>query len=325
MKQPSELFAQIISEEKFPEEIVKIENELSKISTQGFFDSFDGKKLYFEYFLKQNAKASVVIVHGLSEFTKKFYEIASYLLSGGYNVFLYDQRGHGRSFRMTSNPDILHVDKFSDYAADLNEYINKIVLKVSNAPIYIYSHSMGGAVTALYLEKWQDKVEKAIMSAPLFDPCVEKVSHSVARVSALFCSIVFGKRKKFWTSGEFNPETPHRKSHDASYSRFNHNMDMRRSHREYQTTPMSNGWVYNSLCLRSQITKSKLPFKIKTPILLISAENDKIVKLEPQKEFARKCKTCKFISLKGANHAMLTGTRETITEHVNAVLNFFEN
>lgn len=316
---------EIISEEKFSEEILKIENCLSKIRVDGYFDSFDGKKLYFEYFLKQNAKASVVIVHGLSEFTKKFYEIAYYLLSAGYNVFLYDQRGHGRSFRMTKNPDILHVDKFTDYACDLNEYINKVVLKASSEPIYIYSHSMGGAVTAFYLSKWRDTVQKAIMSAPLFEPCVAKVPHSVARTSALISSILFGKKHKFGTSNEFNPETPHRRSHDASYSRFNHNMDLRRNNREYQTTPMSNGWVYNSLCLRSQITKGNLPLKIKTPILLISAENDKIVELEPQREFANKCRTCKLVSLKDANHAMLTGTLKTITEHVTAVLNFFEN
>lgn len=315
----------IISEKSFPEEIVKIESELSKIRTDGFFDSFDGKKLYFEYFLKENAKASVVIVHGLSEFTKKFYEIAWYLLNAGYNVFLYDQRCHGRSFRLGARADILHVDSFTDYARDLNEYIDNIVLRVSNKPIYIYSHSMGGAVTALYLSKWQNTVKKAVMSAPLFEPCVAKVSHRVARMSALFCSVVFGKKQKFWTSGEFNPETPHRKTHDASYSRFNHNMDLRRNNREYQTTPMSNGWVYNSLCLRSQIVNSRLPIKIKTPILLISAEKDRVVEIAPQIEFANRCTNCKFVSLSGANHAMLTGTQKTITEHLTAVLNFFEN
>ena len=318
-------FPDIILEEKFAERIQEIEKELSKTRNEGFFDSFDGKKLYFEYFLKQNAKASVVIVHGLSEFTKKFYEITWYLLSCGYNVFLYDQRGHGRSFRMTSNRDLLHVDKFTDYAYDLNEYIEKIVLKASDKPIYIYSHSMGGAVTALYLAKWQDTTKKAVMSAPLFEPCVAKVSHKVAKASALVSCVLFGKKKKFWTSNEFNPETPHKKSHDASFSRFNYNMNMRRQNIEYQTTPMSNGWIYNALCLRSQITKSNLPLKIKTPILLISAQNDRIVELEPQKEFSAKCKSCKFISLKGANHAMLTGTHKTITEHISAVLNFFEN
>ena len=158
-------FPEIIPEEKFAEEIVKIENELSKICRQGYFDSFDGKKLYFEYFLKQNAKASVVIVHGLSEFTKKFYEITYYLLSAGYNVFLYDQRCHGRSCRLGAHKDILHVDNFTDYARDLNEYINNVVMPASDKPIYVYSHSMGGAVTALYLEKWQDTVKKAVMSA----------------------------------------------------------------------------------------------------------------------------------------------------------------
>ena len=167
----------IISEKDFPEKIAKIESEFDKIRKEGFFDSFDGKKLYFEYFPKENAKASVVIVHGLSEFTKKFYEIAWYFYLEGYSVYLYDQRCHGRSCRLGARADILHVDKFSDYAKDLNEFIKNIVLKTSDKPIYLYSHSMGGAAAALYLSKWQDTVKKAVMSAPL-NPLASKMSLS---------------------------------------------------------------------------------------------------------------------------------------------------
>ena len=325
MQESFKLPFEVISDESFPEEIKKIESELSKICSQGFFNSFDGKKLYYEYFLKQNAKASVVIVHGLSEFTKKFYEIIWYLLSCDYNVFVYDQRGHGRSFRMTKRSDMLHVGNFSHYARDLDLFINEVVLKASSLPIYIYSHSMGGGISALYLAEHNDKVKKAVMSAPLFVPCVGKVSHRVAKMSALVCSIIFGRKAKFPTSREFNPEIPHREGVDGAFSRWNYNMDLRRNNKEYQTTPMSNGWVYSSLCLYSQAVKGTKPDKIKTPILLISAKNDKVVEVSPQLEFADKCKACSLVSLESASHNMLSAEKQIIVEHMVEVIKFFEN
>ena len=106
---------QILSEEEFPAGIREIERQLDACRHEGYISSFDGTRLHYEYFLAENSVASVVIVHGLSEFTKKFYEVASYLLRQGYNVFLYDQRCHGLSDRLTDRIDLIHVDRYRDY------------------------------------------------------------------------------------------------------------------------------------------------------------------------------------------------------------------
>ena len=61
----------IIEEEAFETQILEVEKELEKYIQKGYFQSFDGASIYYEYFLAQNAKASIVIVHGYTEFTRK--------------------------------------------------------------------------------------------------------------------------------------------------------------------------------------------------------------------------------------------------------------
>ena len=63
----------IISEEDFPTEILKIEQELSDCSVSGTFNSFDNHTIAYEFFLVENPKASVILLHGFTEFYKKLY------------------------------------------------------------------------------------------------------------------------------------------------------------------------------------------------------------------------------------------------------------
>ena len=90
---------EFLTENTFAEGIKRIEAELETVKTEITLESFDGVNLHCEFFGAQNAKATVVAVHGLSEFTKKYYEFTYALTDAGFNVMLYDQRCHGLSDR----------------------------------------------------------------------------------------------------------------------------------------------------------------------------------------------------------------------------------
>ncbi len=314
----------IISDAEFPQEIDRIQSALSNCLHSGFFDSFDGKKIYYEYFLAEQSRGSIVVVHGLSEFTKKFYELATYFLEQGYNVFLYDQRCHGFSDRLTDNFDLIHVDRFEDYVRDLETYIDNIVRPISNKPINIYSHSMGGAVSLLYLAKHQDVIQKAVLSAPMVEPTVEQVPAVVARYGLGFVKMFCGGKKKFSGSQEFNPEHPYRPESEPSRNRFYHNLNMRRNERHYQTSPMSLGWVYEALALKPKMLRNKISKAISTPVLLLSAERDTVVQNKAQQLFAVRCPACKIEVIPNTNHSLLTGSKETLETTVTRTLEFYE-
>lgn len=313
----------VLAEEEFKEQRNTIEQQLAPCQQEGEFRGFDGKNLYYEYFLAENSRGAVVIVHGLSEFTRKYHELAWYLLKNGYDVFLYDQRCHGRSCRLTDRMDLIHVDHFSDYQKDLDVFISDVVRPVTNGPLYLYAHSMGGAVAVQYLAGHPDVFQKAVISAPMIEPLTGKMPVCVAKWGLTVCLLWTNGKKKSWTSDEFDPNYPFERSQDQSRSRFLWNMEQRWENPCYCTTPQTLRWVQQAVSLRRQFVSKRTVDKIRTPILMICADDDKTVSLKAQSEFAKKCALCQQIILPNTTHGMMSGTQETVTAHVQHVLDHF--
>ena len=313
----------VLSEENFREGMAAISAQLDACRKDGTFAGFDGKTLYYESFRKRESRGAVVIVHGLSEFTRKYHEFAWYLLQQGYDVFLYDHRCHGRSCRLTDRQDLIHVDRFSHYAKDLHCFVCEVVKKTTDLPLYVYGHSMGGAVTAQYLAQHPEVFQKAVMAAPMIQPLTGNVSPFVARWG-LTAWLLFGNgKKKFWYSGEYDPDFPFSRSRDTSFARFTHNKQIRLENPCYCTTPQTVRWVQQSLVLRRRLTRKGFLKKIQTPVLMICAEDDGMVNPVPQNEFARKCAACRQVVIPGTTHSMLCGSREIIAQHIQLVADHF--
>lgn len=310
-------------EEAFPAAMAEILQQLSLYRQEGMFSGFDGKALYYEYFLAENSRGAVVILHGLSEFTGKYQEFAWYLLNQGYDVFLYDQRCHGRSCRLTGRHDLIHVGAFSHYHKDLHCFVCDIVRKQTQGPLYLYSHSMGGAVAAQYLAAHPDVFQKAVLSAPMIEPLTGGVPLPIARLGVGTCVLLGMGKKKFWLSDEFDPEYPFSRSKDQSQARFDRHMQLRLANECYRTTPLSMKWVLGSLLVRSRLLKKTFQKKLQTPILMICAEHDGVVNEQAQADFAKICPVCTRVVLPEATHSMLCGQQQTVQAHVQLVLDHF--
>lgn len=313
----------VFTEDTFKENMLAVSRQLAQCRQEGNFSGFDGKPLWYEYFQVRDSRGAVVILHGLSEFTGKYYEFAWYLLNQGYDVFLYDQRSHGKSCRLTDRVDLLHVDAFGDYQKDLDCFLDQVVRKATKGPLYLYGHSMGGAVAVQYLGKHPGVFRKAVLSAPMIEPLTGNVSPAVARWGLLgYCLVGKGKRK-FWGSEEFDPEYPFSRSQDRSLARFRWNMQARLADKRLCTTPMTIRWVQQSVSLRRKLTRKGVLRKLQTPILMLCAEVDRMVSAAAQEQFTQNCPLCQKIVVPGSTHSMLWGTAQTIEAHVKLVLDHF--
>ena len=314
---------QILTEEDFDRQMPEILEQLKQCKSEGEFSGFDGKSLHYEYFLAENSRGSVVVVHGLSEFTQKYHEFAYYLLRQGYDVFLYDQRCHGLSCRLTDRTDMIHVDEFADYRKDLECFMEQVVLPAAHKTLYLYAHSMGGAVALQYLAQEPQMFQKAVLSAPMIEPLTGAISPWLARLGMGIWLLFGDAKRKFWYANEFDPAFPFEKSNDESRARFDRNMRVRLSDPRYCTTPLTVGWVYQSLKLRRKLTSRRFLKQIQTPILLLTAQKDGVVSIDAQNQVAQGCSVCRQIVQKDAKHALLTGSLETLTEHMQLVLDHF--
>lgn len=314
---------QVLQEEAFSEQMPIISHKLLQCREEGFFSGTDGKTLYYECYQVEESRGAVVIVHGLSEFTAKYHEFAWYLLNQGYDVFLYDQRCHGRSCRLTEDEDTIHVEEFEDYRKDLELFIQGIVRKRTDKKLYLYGHSMGGAVVLQYLAEHPQVVEKAILSAPMIEPLTGKTPVVVARVGLSLKALLGEGKEKFMRTAAFDPDYPFERSQDKSRARFGRNMDLRRENPCYRTTPLSVRWVQQSLLLRAKLTKKRFLEKLTTPIMMLCAEKEAVVSTKAQKEFAEKYQNCQRIVLPNATHSLLWGTQPCLEELVQRVLDYF--
>ncbi|MFK7866540.1 MAG: alpha/beta fold hydrolase [Alphaproteobacteria bacterium] len=113
----------------------------------------------------KDAKGTIILLTGRTEFIEKYHEIIGILTEKGYDLLIFDWRGQGKSTRLVSN-GTGHIDDFSAYVEDLTCVLDHAKTHFSISPTIILTHSMGGQV-ALHYPKLSQQFEKIIMVAPM--------------------------------------------------------------------------------------------------------------------------------------------------------------
>jgi esterase len=94
----------------------------------------------------------LVFLHGVMGFAANFRRIAK-AFESEFQVLLYDQRGHGRSFQ----PDSGYAPE--DYAADLKD----ILIELGWDKINLVGHSMGGRVAYHFAHIYPERVTRLVI------------------------------------------------------------------------------------------------------------------------------------------------------------------
>ena len=70
------------------EDIIKeVERKLNVKKESGYFKGCNNISIYYEKFIVENEKGSIVISHGFTEVIDKYNEIIYYFKKNGYSVF----------------------------------------------------------------------------------------------------------------------------------------------------------------------------------------------------------------------------------------------
>ena len=299
---------------------------MQKYEQSSYFPADDNNKIFYKYYITENHKANIVISHGLNEFSEKYLEMIYYFLKSDYNVFFIEQRGHGYSYREVEDTSISHINSYKEYVSDLYCFINKIVLYNSNnLPLFLYAHSMGGAIGTLFLMKYPDIFNKAILTSPMIYPKTANVPSSLTKFMTKMFSL-FGKGKdRVFVHREFNPEAPYETSNSTSVARFNYFMNTKRNNRMYFNSSTSYRWVYESLKITKIMLNRTNIEKINAKTLLLVAENDETVKKEKQIEFAKKVKYIKMKEIKGSKHEIYLSNNIVLKDYLEEIFTFLED
>lgn len=120
----------------------------------------DGTELFSQEWTVASPKAVVILVHGFGEHSTRYTHVAEHFNVQGFSVYTYDQRSHGNSPGKKGD-----IPSFDPMASDLEEFLGDIRTRVGDTPIFLFGHSMGGLVLALFVIKYAPDVRGLIFSS----------------------------------------------------------------------------------------------------------------------------------------------------------------
>ncbi len=143
-----------------------------------YFKSADGLSLHGWYFRAREEKGTILVCHGNVENISTHVKLDLWLIDAGYNLFIFDYRGYGRS---EGAPDVrgIHLD-----AEAALETVLFALPRTRNDGIIVFGKSLGGAV-AIYTvanSPYKGRVKALILDSAFSDYrriAREKIAESI--------------------------------------------------------------------------------------------------------------------------------------------------
>ena len=160
----------------------------------------DGVRLRAVVWGQDGAKGTILIYPGRCEYAEKYGLTAKALVDRGYTCAAIDWRGQGMADRLLPDPNVGHVNAFSDYQKDAAAYLGMARDLGLPEPFYLLAHSMGGCIGLRHLVNGSP-FRAASFSAPMWGISVAPKLRPVAMVvPPLARALGFGARRTPSTS-----------------------------------------------------------------------------------------------------------------------------
>lgn len=134
----------------------------SVIEIDGRIEAVGGIGLYYHGWEADEPVAALLILHGLAEHGGRYAEFGRSMAGYGVSTYALDGRGHGLSEGRRG-----HADRFELLLQDVDRFRREIEGTAdAEIPLFILGHSMGGLITARYIEEYEGRFRGAILVSP---------------------------------------------------------------------------------------------------------------------------------------------------------------
>jgi len=125
----------------------------------------DNSKMFAQKWMPdKGTKASIILIHGFGEHSSRYEHMAEFYCQHNIQVLTFDLRGHGRSAGPRG-----HIPTQTTFGDDLNDFLKNVKDSLSDKPVFLYGHSMGGMIVLAYILKFKPTFTGVITTAPLID------------------------------------------------------------------------------------------------------------------------------------------------------------
>lgn len=283
----------------------------------------DGVRIRIGGWHADDAKGTVLLFNGRSEYIEKYGRNAADFLSHGYNLLSLDWRGQGLADRQTKDPNAGHVCDFEDYQKDVRALMANAKEAGFDGPYFLIGHSMGGGIGYHALADGLP-VKAAAFSGPMWGLTVPLVFRPFARLIAR-TAVAFGRGHDYILTGK--PES-YLIYQDFDGNELTNDPDMYAYLRkQVENVPgfalggPTMKWLAKAFEEMEFIQTSEPP---KVPVKAYVGTEEEIVHPDKIKDRIARWPGAEVVEYEGGRHEMLMDTPELRGRMTDDILQFFE-
>ena len=139
----------------------------------------DDVRIRVAHWTPPNAKGTVFLFPGRTEYIEKYGRAAGDLYRRGFGTISVDWRGQGLADRPLDDPRVGHVGRFTDYQKDVAALLRAAGELDLPRPFYLLAHSMGGCIgLRAVIEGFP--VQAAVFSGPMWGIRISALARPMA-------------------------------------------------------------------------------------------------------------------------------------------------
>tara|TARA_A100000171_G_scaffold40372_1_gene40633 strand:- start:659 stop:1645 length:987 start_codon:yes stop_codon:yes gene_type:complete len=254
-----------------------------------------------------NRDTTIVLLQGRASFIEKHQELIEDLVKRGYHVKTLDWLGQGGSSRLLSNPHKGHIDSFDQYLSDLHIFITDHVMPKAPGKIIFLASSMGGHLALRYIKEHPDLLDGAVVVSPMLDVVTSPYPRGLAGLLVGLISSMGGEKSYAFGYGDFSfkKETFENNKNTQSPERHARKVKIMKENPYHILGGPTFGWVHAAFESMEKTRDPSYIGSIKSPILLLTAGQDKVVRTEYDQIVCATLPKCVHKVYKNAYHNIL--------------------
>ncbi|WP_237385595.1 lysophospholipase L2 [Xenorhabdus sp. Sc-CR9] len=294
------------------------------------FMGVDDVPIHYVSFCSPHHDKTLVILPGRSESYVKYPEVAYDFYHLGYDVFIIDHRGQGRSGRLLDDRQKGHVEAFDHYVDDFAKFVELEVISRLPHRCYALAHSMGGAILSRFLLRHKEPIFRAVaLCAPMFG-----INLPMPRWLANFLvnqaePNVKTRNAYALSTGQWRPLPYLINILTHSYARYQRYLRYYADYPELRLGGPTYHWMRESMLMGDYLVENAE--KIQLPLIVLEASEDKVVSNRELLAFCRSRQKAgmgkekqKFLVIQGAHHEILFEKDILRAKALNAICDFFD-
>ncbi|KPD04286.1 lysophospholipase L2 [Moellerella wisconsensis] len=293
------------------------------------FLGIDNIPIRYVRFINSSHNKAIVISPGRSESYIKYPEVAYDFFHLGYDIFIIDHRGQGRSGRMLADPQKGHVEKFSDYIDDFQTFIELEVKCRHYLKCFAVAHSMGGAILSGYLLRDSMTFDAAALCAPMIGINLP--------LPSWLANFIVERAEPRWairndyavSTGKWQPLPYLINVLTHSYERYRRYLRYYADYPELRLGGPTYHWIRESFSIGKQLIAKA--GEIDLPLMVLLASEDKVVSNRELMAFCdarRAAQTGRDeklpLVIEGAHHEILFESDALRAMALNSICDFFD-